>query len=385
MLRVLLALLAVLTSLLPTFAQSNSDTATVSEIVSELKSKTPKCVVLILDVSESMKVDDYNRKMHDSVETILRESLADGDQAILYSFGAGYKKVFDETPSTPAARHKLIDQIPLRPEPGEGTNIRQPHHEALKLAKASGKTPYIIILTDSFNDPPKNTPVAYTEYQKYYTVGKLETYPTTPENRDYESLLSWMTTAGGKTYGIGVEILPSGRPKERFKVAPKTGIEATPQPEATPVPQRSAPVKEESLPLGWIGALVALGLGGAAFALLRPKPLPLRIVGGGSSARDFDVRGATTVRLGGEGAAASLDAFPVAGVKETVATIRASRGQLLIQPQPANLVRVYHNGMPLDKPTPLRYGDEVRIAVLDSNGAILKENRIKFSDPTKTF
>ena len=280
MLRILLATLAVLTSLLPTFAQSSPDTATVSEIVTELKAKTPKCVVLILDVSESMKVDDYNRKMHEAVETILKDGLVEGDRAILYTFGAGYKKLFDETPQTPAAKNKLIAQIPLRPEPGEGTNIRQPHHEALKLAKESGKTPYIVILTDSFNDPPKNTPAAYTEYQKYYTVGKLDSYPATPENQDYEGLLRWMAQSEGKTYGIGVEILPSGRPKERFKVAPKAGESATPEPQATPIPSRPVPPKEDSLPLGLIGALVAVALGGAAFALLRPKPLPVRLTGG---------------------------------------------------------------------------------------------------------
>ena len=242
-LRFLLTSLAILSAfaLAPALAQSDP-----SEVVREIKDKSPKCVVFILDVSESMRVDDYNRKMRSAAEAILKEGLGEGDQVALFTFGSSYKKVFDEVPTTPAARRKLIEQLPLKPEPGEGTNIRQPHHEALKLAKASGKTPYIIILTDSFNDPPKNTPEAYTEYKKYYTPGKLDVYPATVENRDYESQLAWMTSSAGKTFGMGVDILPSGRPKEQFKVGTKDAPEATPAPQDnTPVSSGPPPQKEE--------------------------------------------------------------------------------------------------------------------------------------------
>jgi hypothetical protein len=48
---------------------------------------------------------------------------------------------------------------------------------------------------------------------------------------------------------------------------------------------------------------------------------------------------------------------------------------------PAGL-RVYHNGVPLQGPTPLRYDDELRVSVPDANG-ITKEIRLKFSDPNK--
>lgn len=379
MLRFSLTFFALLTALLPALAQSDT-----SEIVSELKDKTPKCVVLIMDVSESMKVDDYNRKMRSAAEAIVKDGLSDGDQLVLYTFGSGYKKVFDETPQTPAARRKLIEQLPLKPEPGEGTNIRQPHHEALKLAHASGKTPFIVILTDSFNDPPKNTPDAYTEYQKYYTPGKLDVYPSTPENQDYESQLAWMNASPGKTFGIGVEILPSGRPKERFKVAPKETAPATPEPSQQTTSAPAPPLKTEEFP--WA---LLLGVGGGAlaavlFAVLRPKPLPLRIAGSGPP-RDFDVRGNTTLRLGGEGGSAALDAYPLVGTREVVATVKGGRGQFTLVPQPGTKARVYHNGVPLEAPSPLRYGDEVRVSILDSNGALVKETRLKFSDPNKTI
>ncbi len=379
MLRFSLTLIAALAALLPALAQTD-----LGDIVTDLKAKTPKCVVLIMDVSESMKVDDYNRKMHDAAGTILKDSLSDGDQVVLYTFGAGYKKIFDETPSTPAARRKLMDQLPLKPEPGEGTNIRQPHHEALKLARASGKVPFIVILTDSFNDPPKNTPIAYTEYQKYYTPGKLETYPSTVENQNYESQLSWMTGSEGKTFGIGVEILPSGRPKERFKVAPKETIAATPEP-----PQQSSPVstptsKPDEFPWALLLGVGSVAMLGVLFTILRPKPLPLRVVGTGAP-RDFDVRGNTVLRLGGEGGAAALDAYPIAGTKEVIATVKGGRGEFTLEPQPGVKARVYHNGMPLEKSSPLRYGDEVRVSILDSNGALVKESRLKFSNPNQTI
>ena len=222
------------------------------------------------------------------------------------------------------------------------------------MARDSGKTPFVVILTDSFNDPPKNTPTAYTAYQKYYTPGKLDVYPTTPENRDYEALLGWMQRSGGHTFGIGVEILPNNRPKERFKVAPRQGERATPEPRAR-VSAPSGPTPgTDSFPLGWLVALIGLGATGAAFALLRPRAMPLRIAGSGSSARDFDVRGNTTVRLGGEGSAGALDAYPLAGTKETVATVRGGRGQFTLSAQPTSTARVYHNGLPLEKPSPLR-------------------------------
>ena len=377
MLRFLIISLTLLGILSQTWAQSD-----VGEIVAALKEKTPKCVVLLLDVSESMKVDDYNRKMHSAAETILKESLQDGDQAVLYTFGAGFKKVFDDVPQTPAARRKLIEQLPLKPEAGEGTNIRQPQHEALKLARASGRTPFVVILTDSFNDPPKNTPTAYTEYKKYYTPGKLDVYPATSENRDYESLLSWMSESGGKTFGMGVEILPSGRPKERFKVAPKQEAAATPEPSTTSSTPPPPPTKPDELPLALIVGLLGVGALGGLFAVLRPRPMPLRVVGVGAP-RDFDVRGNTTLRLGGEGGSAALDAYPLAGTKAVAATIRGARGQFTIQLQPGTSLRVYHNGMPLEKPSPLRYGDEVRVSVVDNTGAVIKESRLKFSDPTK--
>ena len=194
-----------------------------------------------------------------------------------------------------------------------------------------------------------------------------------------------MTGSEGKTFGMGVEIQPSGRPKEQFKVAPKEATQATPEPtDSTPV-SSAPPPKPEEFPLGLLLGVGGVALAGVLLAVLRPRSMPLRIAGVGTP-RDFDMRSNTVLRLGGEGGSAALDAYPLGGTKAVAATVKGGRGQLTLQPQPVQpgaSLRVYHNGLPLEKATPLRYGDEVRVSVLDANGAIIKENRLKFSDPTK--
>ena len=48
---------------------------------------------------------------------------------------------------------------------------------------------YIIVVTDSFNDPPAKNDPRMADYLKYYDPKSLTRYPDTPENRDYERLL----------------------------------------------------------------------------------------------------------------------------------------------------------------------------------------------------
>lgn len=396
-LRILLALATLLTTLTRVWAQplaapsaavAPSTAPSVSEILTDLKSTTPKAVFLVLDVSDSMKQKDLSGQMYEVVRRVLNDSLSEGDRVALFTFGPSYTKVFDEVPTTPAARRKLLELIPRKPQPGEGTNIRQPHHEVLKLAKEYADqthgTPIVVLMTDSFNDPPKSDPAAYDNYKKYYTPGKIAVFPNTPENTDYESLLRWVKTHG-KTYGIGVGIEPSQRPLERFSVALKTEEEATPEP--TPTPAAVTPVSEKSEP----PYVLIIGIGvvglGAVLAATRgaSKPMPLRVSGGPAGGRDFDVRGSAVLKLGGEGGSASLDSYPLPQTKEVTAVIRGSRGQFMVQPQPNIAARVFVNGMPLEKPTPLRYGDEIRISIPEGSGGPGRDVRLKFSDPTKSF
>jgi von Willebrand factor type A domain len=355
------------------------DLGEVREPVQAMQATTPKNLLLILDVSGSMKKDRMLARTREAIYTLLTEGVQKGDRVALYTFGAGYKKVFDTTIKAESDKKALFAQVPIQPEDGAGTNIRKPHHEALKLAESvEPASSFLVLLTDSFNDEPKTDDPARGEYLKYYIPGgRLDKYPKTPENADYERLLKKYRE---KTYGVGIGIDGNGRPEERL---PKDAPTPAPMVETSPPPVPTS-ASGGGPPLAAIlGGLAALGLGvGAYFFLLNPKPMPLRIaLASGGGAKDFHLKGNVGVRLGGDGAAASFDAYPLAGVKESVGKLTGARGQLLLTPtaQPNASARVFINGMPLEKPTPVRYGDEIRVSVEG------KELRLKLIDPAKSF
>lgn len=357
--------------------------------IRELRGVKGKLLAFVFDVSGSMKGENL-RRAREATIALIREATGPGDRVALYTFGAGYRTVFDTTLASEAQKRELIDQVPSRPGEGAGTNIRKPHHEALRLAeRLEPKPAAIVLLTDSFNDQPRVDDPAYAEYVKYYLPGgRLDKYPDTPENRDYERLLGKMRrTSRFRVYGIGVRIDESGRPVERLpQAAPSV------EPVATPAPSRFssvAPAKSDSN-LPWLlGVLAALALAGIAAAVVfLNRPMPVRIAGGPDGPKDFSLKGNAPVRLGGDGAKFAADAYTIPGVKEPVALLRGGRGQMTVapSPQPAGSARVFHNGLPLEKPGPLRYGDEIRVVVPEPSGAgVPKEYRLKFADPTKTF
>jgi hypothetical protein len=365
---------------------SAQDLGEASEVVTASRDIRSKQVILIFDTSGSMKSkelvgggEEMMRRARTTALTILREAVRSGDKVVVQTFGAGTKTLFDGT-YTGGDRQKLIDAVPSKPDEGAGTNIRRPHHDALRRAEAYtvGKT-FIVLLTDSFNDQPKSDTTDWGDYVKYYVPMQLTKYPNSSENTEYERLLS---AYPGISYGVGIKIDPAtGRPVERDpreKIIP----EATPEPTITATP---APVKQpDSYPfLPYLFLLLPiLALGVVAFLML--KPVPLRITGGSAGQKDFQVKGGSPIRIGGEGGNFASDAYPIAGVKETIATVTGARGSFSLVPVaqlPAGL-RVYHNGVPLQGPTPLRYDDELRVSVPDANG-MTKEIRLKFSDPNK--
>ena len=202
-------------------------------------------MILIFDTSGSMESkelmgggDPMMKRARRAVLNIVKEVVKPGDRVIFQTFGAGTEIRFNDIYKS-EDRQKLIDAVPSKPGAGEGTNIRRPHHDALKLADAykEGKT-FIVLLTDSFNDQPKESTPEWQEYKNYYVPGQLSKYPNTPENGDYNRLLS---AYPGISYGIGIDIDPvTGRPKERD---PKQKIIADAMPEpieaATPCPSKS--------------------------------------------------------------------------------------------------------------------------------------------------
>lgn len=373
----------------------NADLGETASLVRELRSSKNKTLILVFDVSGSMlsKVPgsdrSYLERAREATINLLREGTSPGDRVALLTFGAGYRTVFDRVIKNEGEKDDLVALVPSQPGAGAGTNIRKPHHDALKLLDAALPRPgAVVLLTDSFNDEPKRDDPAYAEYLKYYTPGgRLAVYPDTPENRDYERLLRKLQSSRRvNIYGIGVRIDQSGRPMERLPQA----VPETPEPPITFTPAVTMPAKKDpELPWLWIGlGLLALVI--ALFALLPlTRSMPLRIAGGPAGPREFQVRHNRQIRLGGDGANFAHDAYPLPGVAQPAALIQGLRGQLRLLPASgpkpdASAPKVFHNGLPLESVAALTYDDEVRVSVPDPSG-VAREFRLTFEDPTKNF
>lgn len=384
---------------------AGGDLGEVAPAVRDLRALKNKVLVFVFDVSASMRTpvpggengQTNLQRAREATITLIREATAPGDRVVLLTFGAGYRTVFDKTLASEGDKDALADQVPSEVGTGAGTNIRKPHHDALKLLEAARPRPghasvpgAVVLLTDSYNDEPRRDDPAYPTYLKYYVPGgQLNKYPDTPENRDYERLLRKMRRA---QYGVGVQIDATGRPIERATVTAAPPTETAPAPAVAPAPVEKAP----GPPWPWIALGVGvLGLG--AFLLLgSARPVPLRVSGGPGGAKDFSLKNGQSLRLGGEGAAHAFDAYPLPGVTGApAALVRAGRGgQFHLLPHspaakpsgnPPSGARVFHNGLPLEREAMLGYGDEVRVSTPDPATGVAKEFRLKFDDPTKTF
>ena len=140
---------------LPLGAQTVPSPQAPAQIASEIKRLPHKTVIFVFDVTQSTRHGGVFTQERAATATLLRQGCSVGDRVILLKFGTGYGTVFDQTLAQPSEIDSLIDQIPAAPEPGRGTNIRWPHHEALKLIARDRLCPAVVVLlTDSFNDRP---------------------------------------------------------------------------------------------------------------------------------------------------------------------------------------------------------------------------------------
>jgi len=179
-------------------------TLPVSTIAKQMAAIHPKTVVFVFDVSESTRANDVFSNERAATSELLREGCLPGDHVALLSFGTSYRTIFDETVGTPTNFDVPVSQLPGDPEPGHGTNIRLPHHAALKIVESSLPNPgVIVLLTDSFNDRPLDSDPAYAQYLQYYALDSLTHYPHTPENREYAALLARLMRSG-KLHEYGV-------------------------------------------------------------------------------------------------------------------------------------------------------------------------------------
>src|SRR5262249_4466737 len=137
-----------------------------------------------------------------------------------------------------------------------GTNIRWPHHEALRwVEQHHPRKTFLIIASDSYNDPPAPDDPALGKYRGYYLPNSLTVYPDTVANRDYERLLKRRSALGITTWGAGVDInQTTGRPIERYLAPTPTEPAAAPPAPAPAAP--AAPPARGSQPWLWIVLIV---------------------------------------------------------------------------------------------------------------------------------
>jgi len=387
----LIAALAIVLALIaPAVAQDAPASLSPEQIAAQIKPLKAKTLVLVFDVTESTRHGGVFTTERAATATLLRQGCSPGDRVILLPFGTGYKTAFDKTLTSAADVDPLIDQIPPAPAPGHGTNIRWPHHEALKLIARDQACPAVIVLlTDSFNDRPDLTDANHPKYLSYYTLKALTVYPDTPENSDYERLLRTLKAKGClHQYGIGVGIAPDGRPIERLPVGPGQGdSDAGATTEAPTVLAPTGTQKAGSpLPLVLGLLLGALLVGLLFWFLTRRKPLPLRLkLGDRGLPRDFRLLPGAKIALGGAPgmASGSADIFPLAGLAAPVAFIQAERGGATLVPAPPGdgSPALFHNGVALKQPAPLRVGDDLRVAVPATASEMEREHRIRVEDP----
>lgn len=391
------ALLAALTLILalafPAFAQDAQPTLSPQQIAAAIKPLKAKTLILVFDVTESTRHGGVFTQERAASATLLREGCSPGDRVILMPFGTGYQTIFDKTLTGPGDIDPLIDQLPTAPAPGHGTNIRLPHHAALKLIARENACPAVIVLlTDSFNDRPDLTDPNYPKYLSYYTLKGLTVYPDSRENRDYERLLRTLTAKGClHQYGVDVGIAATGRPIERLPVGPGQGdsdtVTTTEAPTVLTATSTEKPHSALPLILGLVAAALLLGL--LAWFLTRRRPVALRLkLGDKGLPRDYRLLPGTKLALGGSPTTSqgSADFFPLAGLPAPIAFVHPERGGLTLTPAPTSdgSPALFHNGLALKQSAPLRPGDDLRIAVPATDLAAEREHRIRVEDPHGT-
>lgn len=384
------ALLLIFSFAAPVLAQEAPSGLSPDAIARQIKLLHAKTLILVFDVTESTRHGGVFSEERAASATLLRDGCSPGDRVLLVPFGTGYKTVFDTTLTKPADADALIDRLPTAPAPGHGTNIRWPHHEALKLASREHLCPVVIVLlTDSFNDRPDLTDPNYPKYRDYYTLKGLTVYPGTPENRDYARLLAKLTRSGClHQYGVGVAIAADGRPIERLPVGPNQGDNGTDTTTEAPTVLAASGTGKPASPLPLLlGALfAALLLLLLLWYLLSRRPVPVRLrLGAKSLPRDYRLTPGASLALGGAPSVASTsqDIFPLAGLTAPVALIKAGRGGLSLVPTlpTDNAPTLFHNGLALQQPTPLRPGDDLRVLVPATATDAEREHRIDVLDP----
>ena len=184
-------------------------------------------------------------------------------------------------------------------------------------------------------------------------------------------------------------VASDGRPVERLPVGPGEGDSDTTATTEAPMVLAEAGTSQPHslLPLILGGVLAALLLALLAWYLLSRRPVPVRLrLGAKALPRDYRLTPGQALALGGAPGAASgnADVFPLAGVTAPAALVKAERGGLSLMPSASGgdaSPTLYHNGLRLEQPAPLRVGDELRVSVPATATDPEREHRIEVLDP----
>lgn len=372
--------------ILPPGAAPAMDPHSISE---RIASQSPKTVVFVFDVTGSTRTGGVFEREREATATILRRGCKVGDHVVLIKFGTGVATVFDTVLSESVSASSLIDQIPPSTEPGAGTNIRWPHHEALRIIDGDAPNPgVVVLLTDSFNDQPVKSDPNYSKYRAYYNLYSLTVYPSSSENRDYVRLLSKLRRERRlREYGVGVAIARSGRPVERLPLASGEGTDSLDN--GSSQTTVLLPTGHETVHTNWdeisISAVTTMLFLIAGLAMLSGRPTSVRLsVGGKAVPSDFRIKPGARLGLGGTPATAppGAEIYLVSGLNDTAGWILGERGGVIsLSAASGSSSRLLHNGIGIQEKAPLRVDDEIRIIVPATDTSEEKQFRIRLLDP----
>jgi Mg-chelatase subunit ChlD len=372
---------AVMTATGQAFAQDSSIEKS-KMILQSLEQKRPDYIALIQDVSGSMLTNGMLTKARQAALRVIKEAAVQGTYVRIVGVNATEHVLFDGPIKSSKDRKAALDAIPYKALEGAGTNLRKPHHTALRQALDSGaKSPVIVFVTDSYNDAPRGNPEELANYAAYYDKGgDLAKIAASSIGKTYRKDIAEYAARGGRTFGFGVEVdAVSHRPVER---SPKDI--STPKPDVKPVAPASVPPPASDDPI-WpylLGGAVIVAVAGGLYALKNRKPLAVSIEMGSRSGRDLVFRGGDAVGIGGI-AAGCTQALPFPGNTGAIAMLTLDRGVLVAKPVSAvgasALWVLSVNGVDVSgtSSVPVRVGDTLRIRSIAGDTETVAEYRWK--------
>lgn len=351
-------------------------------ILQSIEQKRPDYIALIQDVSGSMLTNGMMTKARQAALRVVKEAAVQGTYVRIVGVNASEHVLFDGPIASNKDRKSALDAIPYKALEGAGTNLRLPHHAALRQALDRGaKSPVIVFVTDSYNDAPRDNPAELKDYANYYDKGgDLAKIAKTSTGDAYRRDIAEFAANGGRTFGFGVSIdASSHRPVER---SPKDI--ATPAKESRPVASADVPPPPPDDPIWpyFLGGAVLIAAAGAVYVLKNRKPVAVSIEMGTRSSRDLVFRGGDVVGIGGL-AAGCTQSLPFPGNSGAIALLMLDRGNLVAKSvaasgQPTRWV-LSINGVDVNgtSSVPVRVGDTLRIRSVAGDTESVADHRWK--------